>query len=349
MVQAFPGLDFDRPLWIGTPPDKSRRLFVVEQGGCIYSFKPATGARNADLFLDVSGRVYRGHNEEGLLALAFHPKYAENGFLYVWFSAKNPRRHVLARFTAKDDRADPGSEFIILQIEKPYGNHNGSTLLFGSDGFLYFSVGDGGSGGDPHRNGQDLSGWLAKIHRIDVDGRDPGKNYAVPKDNPFVKLKDARPETWAFGLRNVWRMSFDRKTGDLWAGDVGQNKYEEVDVVTKGGNYGWRIREGSHPFSNDRTESTLLDPVIEYGTEDGHSVTGGYVYRGEKLKRLQGAYVYADYVSGKIWALRWDGKKVTAWREILHQPKNIASFGEDADGELYLCVFDGRIYRLEEL
>ncbi|MCE9583276.1 MAG: PQQ-dependent sugar dehydrogenase, partial [Planctomycetes bacterium] len=244
------------------------------------------------------------------------------------------------------DKADPASETVLIEIEKPFGNHDGSTVAFGPDGFLYFSVGDGGAGGDPFKNGQNLGAWLAKIHRIDVDHTDGAKPYAIPKDNPFVKTPDARPETWAYGLRNVWRMSFDRKTGELWAGDVGQDKFEEIDLIVKGGNYGWRIREGLHGFSDDDSKATLIDPVIEYSHKEGQSITGGFVYRGKAMKNMEGAYIYADYVSGTIWALRHDGTKVTAWKEVLRQPKNIASFGEDPDGEIYVCCFDGKIYRL---
>lgn len=353
LVDAFPRLEFDRPVWITTPEDDTKRLFVLEQDGRVRVFKPDAATSKAEVFLDISKRVFRGHNEEGLLCLAFHPKYRENGFFYVWYSANQPRRHVLSRFSASKsdpDKADPASEKILLEIEKPYGNHDGSTLLFGPDGFLYFSVGDGGAAGDPFKNGQNLDSWLAKIHRIDVDHQDGKKPYAVPKDNPFAGQAGAKPETWAYGLRNVWRMSFDREKKTLWAGDVGQDKWEEVDIIEKGGNYGWRVREGLHPFQNDPAKGTLIDPVIEYNHKEGQSITGGYVYRGKALKKLAGAYVYADYVTGSIYALRYDekSKKVTEWKEIADQPKNIASFGEDGDGELYVCCFDGKIYRLSE-
>lgn len=351
MVPAFPALEFERPVWLTMPPDDSKRFFVVAQDGVVYHFKPDQAVKDTTVFLDISKKVFRGHNEEGLLCLAFHPKYKENGSFFVWYSRNEPRRHVLSRFqVSKTDagKADPASETILLEIEKPFGNHDGATLVFGPDGFLYFSVGDGGAGGDPQKNGQNLSSWLAKIHRIDVDHEDGKKPYSVPKDNPFVNTPGARPETWAYGLRNVWRMSFDRKTGELWAADVGQDKFEEVDVIVKGGNYGWRIREGLHEFNVVETQATLIDPVIEYSHKEGQSITGGYVYRGKAMKGLVGAYIYADYVSGTIWALRYDGKQVTAWKTLLEQPKNIATFGEDPDGELYVCCFDGKLYRLEQ-
>lgn len=349
LVDAFPRLSFERPVWILPSPDDTGRLFVVEQDGRVSWFRPDPAPSRTETFLDIRGKAFRGHNEEGLLCLAFHPKFAENGLFFVWYSATKPHRHVLSRFRAPnpaDGPADAASEKVFLEIPKIYGNHNGSTLLFGKDGFLYFSVGDGGAAGDPKRAGQDLGSWFAKIHRIDVDREDGSKPYSVPKDNPYVDAAGARPETWAWGLRNVWRMSFDRETGDLWAGDVGQDKYEEVDRIAKGGNYGWRIREGLHAFSSEKPAGTLVDPVVDYGRKDGASITGGYVYRGKSIPALAGAYVYADYVTGTVWALRHDGKGVTAWREILRQPKNIASFGEDRDGELFVCCFDGKIYRL---
>jgi glucose/arabinose dehydrogenase len=349
LVEAFPDLEFERPVSINTPPDGTKRLFVVEQDGRVSWFRTDPAPKSAEPFLDISKKVFRGHNEEGLLSLAFHPKFKENGYVFVWYSTRKPHGHVLSRFKVpkpESGAADPASETVFVTIDKIYGNHNGSTLLFGPDGFLYFSVGDGGSGGDPQKNGQNLGSWLAKIHRIDVDKADGKTPYSVPKDNPFVKEAGARPETWAYGLRNVWRMSFDRKTGDLWAGDVGQDKYEEVDLIVKGGNYGWRIREGLHGFAGETAKSALIDPVIEYGRKDGASITGGCVYRGKAIPALEGAYVYADYVTGTVWALRHDGKQVTAWREVLRQPKNISTFGEDSDGELYAACFDGKIYRI---
>ena len=247
------------------------------------------------------------------------------------------------------DRADPDSEKVILEVRQPYGNHNGCCLLFGPDKYLYMSLGDGGWANDPHGHGQDLSTLLGTILRIDVNAEQGGPGYTIPLDNPFVNTRGARSEIWAYGLRNVWRMSFDRATGDLWAGDVGQDRWEEIDLIIKGGNYGWNVREGKHPFRRVRAPPRhMVDPVVEYGRWEGMSVTGGYVYRGQRLKRLYGAYVYADYVSGRIWAIRYRDGKVTAHREILNQPKNIASFGEGADGELYLLAFDGRIYVLQE-
>ncbi len=271
---------------------------------------------------------------------------------------------MLSRFTVNQDnpnQADPESEHVILEVEQPWGNHNGSTVLFGPDGYMYISLGDGGSAADPLGSGQDLSTLLGTILRIDIDRQPDGRAYAIPADNPFVNQPGARDEIWAYGLRNVWRMSFDRKTGDLWAGDVGQNAWEEIDLIVKGGNYGWNVREGSHPFRGS-SSGPLIDPVAEYPQRRGReivglSVTGGYVYRGSEQKALYGVYLYADYVTGRIWGLRYeDGRLRDHWEASSPTPRVfVASFGEDEAGELYICGFDGldgrgggagRIYRV---
>ena len=360
LSRAFPRLTFTRPIYLTHAGDASNRLFVVEQRGRILVFQNRSDVTAAQEFLDIRPIVRMRHNEEGLLALAFHPKYAENGRFYVYYTASDPRRGVLSRFSVSVDdpgRADPSSEQVILEVEQPWGNHNGSTVLFGPDGYLYMSLGDGGAANDPHNNGQDLSTLLATIIRIDIDRQDPDRNYAIPKDNPFVNRPGARGEIWAYGLRNIWRMSFDRETGDLWGGDIGQGKFEEIDLIVKGGNYGWNIREGKHDFRPRESAEPLIDPVVEYGRREGLSVTGGYVYRGDRVPQLRGAYIYADYVSRKIWGLRYEGGKVTMHREIFSGSGRayVTSFGEDAAGELYICAFDspdgrggsdGRIYRL---
>lgn len=364
LVRAFPRLTFERPVLVTNAGDD--RLFVLEQSGRVRVFENRPDVEAAGVFLDISDRVRMRHNEEGLLALAFHPAYAANGHLYVYYSA-TPRRGVVARFTVDPqdrNRADPDSEHVILEIEQPYGNHNGASLLFGPDGYLYLSLGDGGWANDPDRQGQNLSTLLGAVLRIDVDREEEGRAYAIPTDNPFVDHEGARGEIWAYGLRNAWRMSFDRETGDLWAGDVGQNSWEEIDLIVKGGNYGWNIREGAHPFRNGTTVDPLIDPVVEYpqrrGREIiGQSVTGGYVYRGTRQPALAGIYIYGDYVSGRIWGLRYADGAVQDHAEIFSGDPRvyISSFGEDAGGELYLCSFDsldgrgggtGRVYRVEE-
>jgi glucose/arabinose dehydrogenase len=231
----------------------------------------------------------------------------------------------------------------VLRFTKPFWNHDGGTICFGPDGYLYITHGDGGAANDPFDNGQNLKTRLGKVLRIDVDHKDEGKNYAVPKDNPFVNRPDARPEIWAYGLRNIWRMAFDRPTGVLWAGDVGQNLYEEINLIEKGGNYGWNRREGLHPFGSKGVgpRPDLIEPIWEYHHDIGKSITGGLVYRGTRLPELEGAYLYADYVTGKSWALRYDGtkKRVTANRPIRDRRLPILSFGEDEKGEVYLLTY----------
>lgn len=345
-VRAFPELRFRRPLWIGRAGDGSDRLFVVEQDGRIRSFENRPDADETELVLDLTDRVYRGHNEEGLLGLAFHPDFAENRRVFLHYSAADPRRGVVSEFEfdRKLRTISPRSERVVLEQEQPWGNHNGGDLHFGPDGMLYISFGDGGAGGDPLGSGQDLSTWLGAILRIDVDGRKP---YAVPKDNPFVSRRGVRPEIWAYGLRNVWRMSFDRLTGELWGGDVGQNLWEEIHVIEKGGNHGWAIREGRHPFKRRTGGGPFVEPVAEHARDEARSITGGFVYRGRRVPSLLGAYVYADYATGTIWALRRDGDGYGE-PEVIGRQGGISSFGEDEAGELYFTAFDGFVYGFEE-
>ncbi len=352
MVDAFPNLTFERPIWMEAPPGDPDRFFVTGQDGLIHSFTndPKVDAKKVVLDLRDTVLAYNngGHNEEGLLAFAFHPKFQENGYVFIYYSAAKPRRGVISRFKISDDKLDRASEQTIVIVDQPFGNHNGATLLFGPDGYFYASFGDGGSANDPHGNGQNLATLLGTIIRIDVDKPTRENAYSIPRDNPFRGQHHARPEIWAYGLRNVWRMSFDRETRQLWAGDVGQVRWEEIDIIERGGNYGWDIREGFHPFHGGRAETALLDPVFEYDRLDGMSVTGGYVYRGDRLKNLVGAYIYADYATGNIWALRYEFGRLLDHKLILAQPKNVASFAEGPDGEIYVLAFDGKIYRFEE-
>ncbi len=348
LAPAFARLSFSRPIFITHAGDGSDRLFVVEQTGRIRVFPNRSDVEAANVFLDIRDRIQMRHNEEGLLALAFHPKYRENGRFFVYYSVGNPKRNRISEFRVSEhdrDAADHESEKIILDIPQKHGNHNGSTLLFGPDGYLYTSHGDGGLANDPDGHGQNLGTLLGTITRIDIDRQDEGKAYAIPADNPFVdqsKYPGARGEIWAYGLRNVWRMSFDRATGDLWAGDVGQNAWEEIDIITKGGNYGWNIREGTRRFAGGEADTPLIDPVAEYPHSQGLSVTGGYVYRGKASPSLEGIYIYGDYATGRIWGLRFADGKVIANGEMLSGRDRafIASFGEDEAGELYVCAFD---------
>ena len=345
---AFPALSLSRMVGMSYPPDGSDQLYVVLQPGRIVSFPNDPNVDTAELFLDIRDRVNDRGEEEGLLGLAFDPQYAANGHLYVYYSASGPRRSVVSRFSASADgrRADPGSERVLLEVAQPFSNHNGGQIAFGPDGYLYIALGDGGSRGDPHGNGQDLTTLLGSILRIDVRAVESEGAYAVPSDNPFVGRAGTRPEIWAYGLRNPWRFSFDRATGDLWTADVGQNRFEEVDVIRPGLNYGWNVMEGEECFVRSDCDRTGLEmPVVEYGREGGCSVTGGYVYRGSRLPSLYGAYVYGDYCSGRIWALRHDGDEVIEHLQIADSSLRIPSFGEDADGDLYVLSFDGTIYR----
>jgi uncharacterized repeat protein (TIGR03806 family) len=351
---AFPNLaKFTRPICIGQTP-VGDRMFVVGQEGQIVTFprKPDVSQGDVRLLLDVQKEVLRDDHEEGLLGMAFHPKFAENGKFYIFYS-KSPRGSAIVEYCTKaDDRftADPKSKRVILEFPKPFGNHNGGSLLFGNDGRLYIAVGDGGSPNDEQGNGQNLGVLLAKILRIDVDAKDPGKEYAIPADNPFVNTKGARGEIWAYGVRNPWRMSLDKPTGEIWIGDVGQELWEEVDVVVKGGNYGWSIREGKHPFGPKGVgpRPDLIEPIVEYPHTDGRSITGGCVYRGKKLPELAGMYLYCDFVAGTMWGLKREGKKGVTVQELSAAPiAEITAFGTDQDGEVYFSTFDGRILQFK--
>ena len=345
---AFPNLSFHRLTNLVDAGDGPDRLFATEQNGRIRVFPNETGVTDAPVFLDVSGNVSTGGNEEGLLGLAFDPAFAETRRFYVYYSASGPRRSVVSSFTVDADdpgRADPASEQVILEIEQPASNHNGGQLAFGPDGYLYVGLGDGGRAGDPWGNGQDPGTLLGSILRIDVSG----EGYRVPSDNPFAGVDGARDEVWAYGFRNPWRFSFDPATGDLWVADVGQNAWEEVNVVRPGLNYGWRIMEGLACFSpkSGCNESGLQLPLTTYGRDDGCSISGGFVYRGQKLPSLEGAYVYGDFCSGKIWGVRYDGASVTEHGLLADTNLEITSFGVDAAGELFVLSRDTGIFLLK--
>ena len=348
--RAFPNLSFKRMVGMAYPDDGSDRLFVLLQPGVIMTFANDQNVETANVFLDIRERVSDRGNEEGLLGLAFDPDFRANGYFYVYYSAANPRRSVLSRFAADagGGTADASSERIIMEIEQPYSNHNGGQIAFGPDGYLYIGLGDGGSRGDPRGNGQDLSTLLGSIIRIDVGTLDEGGSYSIPADNPFVGSEGARGEIWAYGIRNPWRFSFDRESGELWMADVGQNRFEEVNIVRRGLNYGWNTMEGSSCFKPSRgcDAQGLEMPIAEYGREGGCSVTGGYVYRGKRLPSLYGAYIYGDFCSGRIWALRHDGNQIIEQLELTDSKLEISSFGEDQGGEMFILSFDGGIYRL---
>ena len=338
-----------RPIQLVQRPDNNDLVYIAEQSGRIVELDRSASPVKTSTWLDYRDPVNDQFNEQGLLSMAFHPKFGTDRRVFLYYSSDAPMREVLASMKVGDDgKPDPSTATIILEQASFEWNHNGGTVAFGPDGMLYLSFGDGGSGNDPWGHGQDMSTWLGKIIRIDVDHPEAGKTYAVPSDNPFVGKEGVKPEIWASGLRNVWRMSFDRTTGDLWAGDVGQNKWEEIDLIHKGKNYGWRPREGRHPTrgvpdaAND--PAGFEEPIAEYDHKEGISVTGGFVYRGSEHPAMQGVYLYADYQFGTVWGLRYD----TTAKVMLHEPKAllrkrfcVASFGQLNDGTVLMCCTEG--------
>lgn len=340
VLQALVKYQFSKPIFLTASPDDTNRLFGVEQDGRILIVKEDTVLPTP--FLDIGEKLSTG-GERGLLGLAFHPRFFENGRLFVNYTRKEDRATVIAEYhvSSKNPNQTAQEETILLIIPQPYGNHNGGMIAFGPDHYLYIGMGDGGSGGDPDNYAQNTNELLGKFLRIDVDQPRP---YGIPSDNPLVEGR-GQPEIFAWGLRNPWRFSFDRETGDLWAGDVGQNKWEEIDVIQKGKNYGWRFLEGTHcfnPGSQCRKGNNFVDPVTEYAHSSGRcSVTGGYVYRGTRIAALQGTYVFGDFCSGEIWGFQ-EGKT----QRLLATDLQIASFGEDRDGELYVVGYGGEIVQI---
>jgi glucose/arabinose dehydrogenase len=351
---AFAHINLDGMVGLHPIPGEPGQGVVVAQSGIVYRAALADAGPAPTVYLDIRDRLIRSPGtEEGLLGLAFSPDYTTSGRFYVHYSADaDPssgfsRKSVIARFTASGGVADAGSERVVMEVGQPFANHNGGALAFGPDGYLYIALGDGGSAGDPQGTAQRLDTLLGKILRIDVRG----DGYAIPADNPFARVDGARGEIWAYGFRNPWRMSFDRATGQLWAGDVGQGSREEVDRVVRGGNYGWSIVEGDvcfKPASGCDPGGTIF-PRAVYGTHQGGTcaITGGYVYRGAAMPELQGWYVYGDFCSGEVWGV---DAATDAGDPVRLAPTglSIASFAEDEAGELYLVTFDGGIARLAQ-
>jgi len=382
---VFPQLTGQRPVWMSEAPDGSGRLFVVYQDGIIKIVHRGSDGSDAKEFFNIVDRDPHFENEDGLLGLAFHPGFQTNGLFYVYYNQKNsedkcdqplnfPFRSVISEFkvsATNADMADLSSERILLQVQQPYSNHKGGELVFGPDGYLYLGLGDGGLGNDPMGNGQSTSTLLAKILRLDVNSRAKVRvgrvmqdlPYGIPKDNPFIKEPNldgagARHEIYAYGLRNPWRFSFDRANGALWCGDVGQALWEEVDLIVKGGNYGWSVREGAHHFKPGPVGAQYIEPVMEYPHRTnllahamypdsgiGFCVIGGYVYRGTQYPSLQGVYLYGDYNFGTVWGFRYDyeAKKLTVHGALGNSQGYIDSFAEDAAGEIYALMQDGKI------
>ena len=372
-VPAFPGLTWEgwsplsddgkpvpplRPLMVTHANDGSGRRFIVEQSGLIYVIEK--DGQKAKIFLDIRDitRPWKKANEEGLLGLAFHPRFSETGEFFVCYSPVNaPQSERISRFhvSAKDSRkADKNSEETVLQFDQPFPNHNGGSIAFGPDGFLYVGLGDGGSRNDPFDNAQNLGVLLGKILRIDIDRRGAETAYAIPLDNPFMNMDGVRPEIWAFGFRNPWQLTFDNQTGTLWMADVGQDLQEEINLVEKGGNYGWRRREGSYPFGNIPADLATIDPLWEYDHQVGKSITGGLVVRGSTIPELEGRYLYGDFVSGRLWALgvqdSYDPSTISnqliPWNGL-----PIFGFGHDQDGAVYVLTSSNTgqgIYRIQQ-
>ncbi len=345
---AFPGLTFTEPIELTHAGDGSGLVYVAEKAGRVRAVNAAAGT--ATTALDITGLVINS-GEQGFLGMAFHPSFATNGYLYVHYSGRTNGRTVLARYTRSTTNLavfDPASAQILLEVVQPFSNHNGGKLAFGPDGYLYLSLGDGGSANDPGNRAQNRTLLFGKMLRLDVDNPSAGRNYGIPPSNPFAGNTDGtREEIYAYGLRNMFRFSFDRATGTLWGADVGQNAYEEIDLITSGGNYGWRVAEGFHcnvPSTGcDRTGFT--DPIYEYDHSGGNcSITGGFVYRGARNPDLTGRYVFGDYCTGNLWALTYDGTTATR-QTIASIGVGLFSFGEDAAGELYVLSGDGSIQR----
>jgi glucose/arabinose dehydrogenase len=347
----------DRPVHIAVAGGRSDRLYVVEQAGAVRVLertalmdRPFVLAHEP--FLDLRRQVESG-GEKGLLSIAFHPRYRDEGVFFVNYTARDERGlHTrVSRFKRQTDlQADAASETVVLRVDQPYANHNGGQLAFGPDGYLYIGMGDGGSANDPHDHAQDPGSLLGKLLRIDIDRADPGLTYAAPADNPFVNRPGYHPEIWALGLRNPWRFGFDAGSAVLYLADVGQNRVEEIDIIRKGGNYGWPVMEGGicTPGVNPICNPTGFEPpLFTYRHPEGRSVTGGFVYRGQAIPGLCGAYLYADYVTRRLWALRVRDGRVSAQAELLRTAGPISSFGQDAEHELYLADHgNGRVYRL---
>lgn len=336
----------EAPLYVIAPP-RDDRLFVVEQSGRVRIIEDGRLLKTP--FLDISTRLKFG-GERGLLSLAFHPDYAGNGFLFVNYSEKGSGATIVKRYrvTADSDRADPASAHLILRVAQPYSNHNGGHILFGPDGMLYIAMGDGGARGDPQGNGQNRASLLGALLRIDIDRGDP---YAIPPDNPFVGDADARPEIWAWGLRNPWRIAFDAAAGLLYVADVGQDEWEEVTIAhaAAGGlNHGWNVMEGSHCFLERNCDAAgFVPPAYEYDHDEGCSITGGLVYRGAAIPALSGHYVFSDYCAGFLRSLRYaDGRVAETHAWSVGDIGRVTSFGQDAAGEIYITNSDGNVLKL---
>ncbi|MEO8446726.1 MAG: PQQ-dependent sugar dehydrogenase [bacterium] len=354
LVNAFPNITFSNPVYVTYAPDQTNRVFILERLGKIKVLANDSTTSTAKTFLDVTnlnnGSTYQ---ERGLLGLAFHPNYAVNGYFYIYYTRTGDGANCLSRFTrsASDpDKADSLSELPLWAVTDPYSNHNGGILFFGLDGYLYCGMGDGGSGGDPGNRAQNTNEMLGKVHRIDVNSTVGALNYNYPPTNPFV-AGGGRAEIFTYGMRNPWRVSQDPVTGIIYCGDVGQDAWEEIDILEVGKNYGWRCYEGNHAYNTSGC-GPLTDyaaPIKEYANAGSEcSVTGGFVYRGSRRPELTGRYIYADYCSRKIWKLKYEAGVVTEDSLLMTAPSNVFSFGIDNSNELYVCCSNNIVYRFNK-
>jgi len=362
LKQEFAACEIERPLALVIPPDGTNRLFLVQQTGKILILPADRTASTTQTFLDVADRMAVENDfEEGLVGFAFHPGYKENGRFFTCYAQQHPKINRVSEWRVdptNPNAADLASEKVLLDIPRPFWNHNSGTLIFGPDGYLYHSIGDGGKRDDVARLAQNLFVLNGKIIRIDVDRTSGRRPYGIPDDNPFVKTDGAQPEIWATGLRNPWGMAFDPETGALWCADVGQDLLEEINIIVKGGNYGWSYREGAAPFALTSATppkgQTFIDPIHQYSRDQGISITGGYIYRGPGHPDLRGAYIYGDWGSGRVWALRAEEPDytVTSNTLIISPDGNLANlakptaFAEDENRELLVLDWIGRIFSL---
>ena len=359
LKEIYQNQELKKPVQLAIPPDGSGRRFHLQQTGEIYILPADENASKREVFLDISDRAMAakdGAFEEGLLNISFHPRFRENGTFYIYYSQQNPKRSVISEVrVSKDDpsKADLSTERILMEVPQPFWNHNSGNMAFGPDGYLYICIGDGGKANDPHQLAQNLFSLNGKILRIDVNSRSGALQYGIPEDNPFVSEKGVRPEIWCYGMRNPWGIYFEPGNGRFWCADVGQAVWEEVDIIEKGGNYGWNYREGAHPFTL-RTDPPpegvkFIDPVIEYDHTQGISITGGVVYRGGKIPGLKGYYVYGDWGSGNIWALKYEDGKVVENTLIVEGNPTVCkptAFNEDENNEIVVLSYNAKLFRL---
>lgn len=343
---AFPEIEVGNLIYLTTPNDESGRIFVATREGIIFYIEK--DSNNISLFIDIREKIDQElTGERGLLGFTFDQNYIDNGYFYIYYIDFDGNS-VISRFKDNNNiESIFNTELKIFQIDQPYSNHNGGSILIGPDGYLYIALGDGGSGGDPFLNGQNGNTLLGSILRIDVSKSSKDNRYQIPNDNPFIDNDNFKDEIWAYGLRNPWRMSFDMKTGKLFVGDVGQDNFEEINIIEKGGNYGWNIMEGNSCFNNEIcNKDNLIMPIIEYSHSEGCSVTGGYVYHG-RIEGLKNKYIFSDFCSGNIWTIDLSSNEYEKER-LLKGPFQISSLGQDENGEVYILSFDGRIYTFYE-